>query len=64
MRIVISFPCGGETLVGTLDANQGALKNQTFTLVGYGVDIGDITTLPQGLSDHLPILITAELTRR
>ena len=23
-----------------LDANQGALKNQTFTLVGYGVDIG------------------------
>lgn len=27
--------------VGTLDANQGALKNRTFTLVGYGVDIGD-----------------------
>ena len=27
--------------VGTLDGNQGALKNQTFTLVGYGVDIGD-----------------------
>ena len=27
--------------VGTLDANQGALKNETFTLVGYGVDIGD-----------------------
>ena len=26
--------------VGTLDANQGALKNETFTLVGYGVDIG------------------------
>ena len=26
--------------VGTLDGNQGALKNQTFTLVGYGVDIG------------------------
>jgi len=26
--------------VGTLDANQGALKNATFTLVGYGVDIG------------------------
>jgi hypothetical protein len=26
--------------VGTLDANQGTLKNQTFTLVGYGVDIG------------------------
>ena len=26
--------------VGTLDANQGALKNQTFTLSGYGVDIG------------------------
>jgi hypothetical protein len=26
--------------VGTLDSNQGALKNQTFTLVGYGVDIG------------------------
>ena len=25
--------------VGTLDANQGALKNETFTLVGYGVDI-------------------------
>ena len=27
--------------VGYLDSNQGALKNQTFTLVGYGVDIGD-----------------------
>jgi hypothetical protein len=27
--------------LGALDANQGALKNQTFTLVGYGVDIGD-----------------------
>ena len=27
--------------VGTLDGNQGALKNETFTLVGYGVDIGD-----------------------
>ena len=27
--------------VGTLDANQGALKNRTFTLVGYGVAIGD-----------------------
>jgi hypothetical protein len=27
--------------VGFMDANQGALKNQTFTLVGYGVDIGD-----------------------
>jgi hypothetical protein len=27
--------------VGTLDANQGALKNRTFTLVGYGVEIGD-----------------------
>jgi hypothetical protein len=26
--------------VGTLDGNQGALKNETFTLVGYGVDIG------------------------
>ncbi|NUR07787.1 MAG: trypsin-like serine protease [Nocardioidaceae bacterium] len=26
--------------VGTLDANQGALKNETFTLAGYGVDIG------------------------
>jgi hypothetical protein len=26
--------------VGTLNSNQGALKNQTFTLVGYGVDIG------------------------
>ena len=26
--------------VGTLDANQGALKNETFTLSGYGVDIG------------------------
>jgi hypothetical protein len=26
--------------VGTLDANQGELKNATFTLVGYGVDIG------------------------
>jgi hypothetical protein len=26
--------------VGTLDGNQGALKNQTFVLVGYGVDIG------------------------
>jgi Trypsin len=27
--------------VGLLDANQGALKKETFTLVGYGVDIGD-----------------------
>jgi len=26
--------------VGTLDANQGALKKATFVLVGYGVDIG------------------------
>jgi hypothetical protein len=26
--------------VGTLDGNQGALKNATFTLVGYGVEIG------------------------
>jgi hypothetical protein len=26
--------------VGTLDANQGALKDGTFTLVGYGIDIG------------------------
>jgi Trypsin len=27
--------------VGFLDQNQGKLKNETFTLVGYGVDIGD-----------------------
>jgi hypothetical protein len=27
--------------VGTLDSNQGALKDETFTLVGYGVEIGD-----------------------
>jgi hypothetical protein len=27
--------------VGTLDSNQGALKKETFTLVGYGVDIGE-----------------------
>jgi hypothetical protein len=26
--------------VGTLDGNRGALKEETFTLVGYGVDIG------------------------
>jgi hypothetical protein len=26
--------------IGTLDDNQGGLKNETFTLVGYGVDIG------------------------
>jgi hypothetical protein len=26
--------------VGFLDQNQGQLKNETFTLVGYGVDIG------------------------
>jgi len=26
--------------VGTLDTNHGALKNRTFTLVGYGVEIG------------------------
>jgi hypothetical protein len=26
--------------VGYLDQNQGQLKNETFTLVGYGVDIG------------------------
>ena len=27
--------------LGFLDGNQGALKDETFTLVGYGVDIGD-----------------------
>jgi hypothetical protein len=27
--------------IGFLDVNQGQLKNETFTLVGYGVDIGD-----------------------
>ena len=27
--------------IGLLDGNQGELKNLTFTLVGYGVDIGD-----------------------
>jgi Trypsin len=27
--------------IGYLDSNQGALKNETFTLSGYGVDIGD-----------------------
>jgi Trypsin len=27
--------------VGFLDRNQGQLKNETFTLVGYGIDIGD-----------------------
>ena len=27
--------------VGFLNRNQGTLKNETFTLVGYGVDIGD-----------------------
>src|SRR5262245_3649247 len=27
--------------IGTLDANQGVLKDRTFTLVGYGVEIGD-----------------------
>ena len=27
--------------VGLLDGNQGQLKNETLTLVGYGVDIGD-----------------------
>jgi V8-like Glu-specific endopeptidase len=26
--------------IGLMDANQGALKNETYTLVGYGVDIG------------------------
>jgi Trypsin len=26
---------------GYLDGNQGQLKNETFTLVGYGVEIGD-----------------------
>jgi hypothetical protein len=26
--------------IGYLDRNQGQLKNETFTLVGYGVDIG------------------------
>jgi hypothetical protein len=30
--------------VGYLDGNQGALKNETFTLSGYGVDIGDKKT--------------------
>ena len=38
MSIIASRPL---LPVGTLDANQGALKNDTFTLVGYGVDIGD-----------------------
>ncbi|HEX5468267.1 MAG TPA: trypsin-like serine protease [Gaiellaceae bacterium] len=27
--------------IGYLDKNQGELKDETFTLVGYGVDIGD-----------------------
>jgi hypothetical protein len=27
--------------VGVLDANQGELKDELFTLVGFGVDIGD-----------------------
>src|SRR5262245_26244021 len=27
--------------VGALDGNQGALKNETFTVVGYGVEIGE-----------------------
>lgn len=27
--------------MGFLDGNQGELKNETFTLVGYGVDIGE-----------------------
>ena len=27
--------------IGYLDGNQGQLKNETFTLVGYGVEIGD-----------------------
>jgi hypothetical protein len=27
--------------VGALDGNQGTLKNETFTLVGYGVEIGE-----------------------
>jgi hypothetical protein len=31
--------------VGYLDRNQGQLKNETFTLVGYGVDIGDKKSL-------------------
>ena len=30
--------------IGFLDRNQGQLKNETFTLVGYGVDIGDKKT--------------------
>jgi hypothetical protein len=30
--------------VGYLDQNQGALKDETFTLVGYGVEIGDDKT--------------------
>ena len=30
--------------VGLLDGNQGELKNLTFTLVGYGVDIGEKKT--------------------
>jgi hypothetical protein len=31
---------GAAAPIGYLDGNQGKLKNQTFTLVGYGVDIG------------------------
>jgi secreted trypsin-like serine protease len=30
--------------IGLLDSNQGELKNEIFTLVGYGVDIGDKKT--------------------
>ena len=30
--------------IGFLDQNQGKLKDETFTLVGYGVDIGDKKT--------------------
>ncbi len=50
--------------VGTLDTNQGALKNQTFTLVGYGVDIGDKKTQVVGVGAALHHVVPQERAGR
>jgi hypothetical protein len=53
--------------VGYLDVNQGALKNRTFTLVGYGVDIGEkkaqvIVTVRSSTTSYLKNVGTGVIT--
>ena len=62
--------------VGFLDRNQGQLKNETFTLVGYGVDIGpkktqiinqsrfSTTSFLQNVQSELVMFSSAPRTRR